>query len=113
MKKLFKSKLSVFLFLLTFLVTQCFFVFNTRTTSSLDNDGNSNSTEDVSVTVLESDSHHTVVKFDINNFSKDLVNINNKSYYNINCEGTSLPLEEGAPELPRICRNIVIPNDAL
>ncbi|WP_346920900.1 C25 family cysteine peptidase [Clostridium sp. UBA7339] len=112
MKKLFKSKLSVFLFLLTFLVTQCFFVFNTRTTSSLDNDGNSNSTEDVSVTVLESDSHHTVVKFDINNFSKDLVNINNKSYYNINCEGTSLPLEEGAPELPRICRNIVIPNDA-
>jgi len=63
----------------------------------------------VNVTVLESDSAHTVIRFDVGRFSLDKVNIDNSKYYKINCKGTTLVEEAGSPELPRICRSITIP----
>lgn len=116
MKKLLKSKLTIFLLALTLLGTQCLIPLNADTAFASKSNSNltadKNTTKDIGVTVLESNSHHTVVKFQINNFSKDLVTINNKNYYNIGCEGTSTLYNEGAPSLPRICKNIAIPNNS-
>ncbi|NMM64813.1 hypothetical protein HBE96_19615 [Clostridium sp. P21] len=116
MKNLLKSKLTTFLFVLALLGTQCFIPLTPSTVFASNSNSNSktvkNNPNDVNVTVLESNSRHTIVKFQINNFSKTLVTIDNKNYYNIKCENTSTLYEEGAPLLPRICRNIVIPNSS-
>lgn len=116
MKNLFKFKLSVFLLSIVLLAGQCFFALDVNATSNSKDDvylTNMNSKlKDIDVTVLESDSQHTVVRFDINHFNKNLVNINNTNYFNIICNGTNLLFNEGAPDLPRISRSIIIPNNA-
>lgn len=115
MKKFSRSKLTVFLIALVFISSQCFFTLMTMAASTSNESTKvvePQKKDDVTVSILESDSHHTVVKFDINNFAKELVNINNKSYYNIICKDTSSRFKQGAPDLPRICRSIIIPNDA-
>lgn len=119
MKKLMKSKLTIFLFVLMFLSVQCSYALNTTADSSIDNIKGDvkkmesvDTSKDVNVTVLESDLNRTIVKFDINNFEKSTVNIDGKDYYNIKCDDTTLVLNEGAPELPQINKNIIIPNGA-
>lgn len=119
MKKLFKSKLTVFLLIMVLISTSIFPTINAmadpgkkinyKETANMDF---RSGFEDISVTVLESDDTHTVVRFDVNNFRLNPVMIDNQEYYSIDCEGTTVLYDEGAPELPRICRSIAIPNDS-
>ena len=111
MKKLLKSKLTVFLMTFFLLGFQCFIPINHSGAASNETAAAKGS-NDISINVLESNSNHTVIKFEINNFSKNPVTINNKAYYNITCDGTGTLYNEGAPMLPRICRNVIIPSDA-
>ncbi len=122
MKKLLSSKLVVFLFMLIFISTQCIFAASIPTDAAVQGSNNSNKgesvkmdsrgSEDVSVTILESNPDRTVIRFDINNFAKESVKIGKDEYYSIVSKGTTLTYEEGSPDLPRICRSITIPNDA-
>ena len=68
--------------------------------------------DDVKVTVLEADNSSTVVRFDIGGFTKIPVRIGTETYYSIDLLGESVSLNEGEPALPRICRSIIIPDDA-
>jgi gingipain R len=68
--------------------------------------------EDVSVTVLESNDTRTVLRFDVGGFSKELVNIGGQAYYAVWCGKDGVLLNAGEPALPRICRSIIIPDDA-
>jgi len=115
MKKVLKSKLVLFMLVVALLGTQCFSVLQPMADS-----GNKENTivetgtsvNDVDVTVLESDSYHTIVKFDVNNFDMNLVNIDNEDYYTISCDGTGIAFDKGMPELPRISRSIAIPSNS-
>ena len=68
--------------------------------------------EEVAVTVLESNDTHTVLRFDIGGFSKEAVDIGGQEYYAIWCGEEGVLLNAGEPALPRICRSIIIPDDA-
>ncbi|MBU8933726.1 MAG: hypothetical protein KOO62_06930, partial [candidate division Zixibacteria bacterium] len=66
----------------------------------------------VNVIVEESSDTRTVVRFEINDFNRDAVLINDDTYYSITCGDESNLMEAGAPALPRLCRSIIIPDDA-
>jgi hypothetical protein len=68
--------------------------------------------EEVAVTVLESNDTHTVLRFDIGGFRREAVDIGGQEYYAIWCGEEGLLLNEGEPELPRVCRSIIIPDNA-
>ncbi|RPH96415.1 hypothetical protein EHM69_01290 [candidate division KSB1 bacterium] len=68
--------------------------------------------QDVSVNVLESSGSRTVVRFDVNAFTRDAVEISGQNYYTVNCGREAHFLNAGEPDLPRICRSIIIPDDA-
>ncbi|MFZ5354086.1 MAG: C25 family cysteine peptidase [Bacillota bacterium] len=122
MKKQMRTKL-IIVFLLMFVFTQYCFVL-----SAMEDDMNphkpdkyvgekavmdiKNKANDVNVTVLESDLNHTVVRFDVNNFSKNSVIIDGKEHYTISCDGTGSHYDRGKPDLPRISRSIIIPGDS-
>ena len=72
----------------------------------------SNSPDDVTVTVLESDIERTVVRCGINAFEKSEVRIDQEPYFTITCGEESNLLIAGEPGLPRVCRSIIIPDDA-
>lgn len=67
---------------------------------------------DIVVTVLESSDTRTVIKFDIGAYDREEINISGDIYYKISCGEEGKILNEGAPELPMICRSIIIPDDA-
>ncbi len=105
----------IFMFVVITISTQWSFVFGQVQTNQKIEVGGlmqvnaDNGLDGVDVTVLESDSMHTVLKFEVGKFTMDKIDIDNLDYNKINCEGTSLDDELGAPELPRICRSITIP----
>ncbi|HEQ99713.1 MAG TPA: hypothetical protein ENO22_10280 [candidate division Zixibacteria bacterium] len=66
----------------------------------------------LNVEVLESNDQRTVVKFDIGSFEQETVNINGESYYQLRLGDESFLLNAAEPELPRVCRSIIIPDDA-
>jgi hypothetical protein len=68
--------------------------------------------ENVSVTVEESNDIRTVIKFEVGTFSQVPVRIDNEQYYLPSISGESILLNKGEPALPRICRSIIIPDDA-
>jgi len=68
--------------------------------------------QDVTVTVLESSATRTVVRFDVNGFERDAVDIGGQSYAVLSCGKEGRLLHAGEPELPRISRSIIIPDDA-
>nr|MBN2276377.1 hypothetical protein [candidate division Zixibacteria bacterium] len=63
-------------------------------------------------TVLESNDSRIVVEFNINAFDKNPVEINGEKYFEISCDRENILLNEGEPALPRLCRSIIIPDDA-
>ncbi|MCK4857925.1 MAG: hypothetical protein KAT58_08160 [candidate division Zixibacteria bacterium] len=67
---------------------------------------------DVEVTVIESDDFHTVVRFEVGVFHQEAVIIQGDTYYEIFCGKEGILLNEGEPALPRLCRSIIIPDDA-
>jgi len=66
----------------------------------------------VNVVVEESNNTRTVVRFEIEDYTTQPIDINGDTYYQINVDGESNLLNKGEPSLPRICRSIIIPNDA-
>jgi len=69
-------------------------------------------TDDLSVTVLEAGDFRTVVRFDVGAFTKEAVEIGGETFYKIDCSKESVLLNKDEPELPHICRSIIIPDDA-
>lgn len=69
-------------------------------------------TQDVSVTVLESSPSRTVVRFDVNAFSREAAAIGGQDYTMVKCGREAVMLNAGQPELPRLSRSIIIPDDA-
>jgi hypothetical protein len=68
--------------------------------------------DDVAVTVLESNDRQTVIRFEVNAFSKTAVKIDGRAFYILSVEGTGKFNIVGDPELPLIQRKIIIPDDA-
>jgi hypothetical protein len=73
---------------------------------------NASSGNEVNVVVEESNDIRTVVRFEISSFDKMPVNINGETYFKITCGNEGIMLNAGEPALPRICRAIIIPDDA-
>jgi len=71
-----------------------------------------NIAEDVRVTVIESNDQKTIVSFEIGAFSKQEVQIDGETYYTIKTGEENVLHNEGEPALPRICRSIIIPDNA-
>lgn len=116
MKSIFKFKTFMFMLVLIIISTQCSFVFGEDQNNFEAAAGDSikvnedKGLDGASATVLESDSDHTVIRFDVGEFAKNAVDIEESEYYKIICSGTSFEEELGLPELPRICRSITIPD---
>jgi len=109
-KRLLKSRTLIFMLVVIIISMQCSFVFGQSQTKGDPMKVNAdNKLNGVNVTVLESDSAHTVIRFNVDKFNLDKVDIDNSKYYKIKCKGTTLAEEAGSPELPRICRSITIP----
>ena len=70
------------------------------------------SSEDVTVTIIESNDQHTVLRFDVAGFSRETVMINGQEYFEIQTGKESVLLNAGEPALPRFCRSIIIPDNA-
>ena len=68
--------------------------------------------KDLNLEVLESNNQQTVVKFELGGFDRQAVNINGEEYFQFRLLKESFLLNEGEPELPRVCRSIIIPDDA-
>jgi hypothetical protein len=68
--------------------------------------------EDVTVTVVESNDLHTVLRIDIGGFEREAVSLNGQEYYAIWCGEEGVLLNAGEPALPHICRSVIIPDDA-
>ncbi len=71
-----------------------------------------NGTENLSITVEQSNDIRTVVNYQIGSFSKESVIINNQEYFLISLDKEGILLNKSEPALPRICRSIIIPDDA-
>ena len=68
--------------------------------------------KDVEVQVLESNNQRTVIKYNLGSFNQEVVKIDGDAYYQLRLGEESFLLNAGEPELPRVCRSIIIPNDA-
>ncbi len=71
----------------------------------------SQESSDVVVTVLESSDTRTVVRFDINAFNQDTVDVEGKPYFRLRLSGESFAHQLGAPELPVIYRSLGLPDN--
>ena len=66
----------------------------------------------VDVRLLESGAERMVVEFTIPGFDATPVTIDGRTYYRIDLPGESNLLEAGWPELPHVCRSLIIPDAA-
>jgi hypothetical protein len=66
----------------------------------------------LSVNVLESDGSRTVLEYRIGGFASDEILINGIPHAVIQLPGEGTLLETGLPQLPRVARSIMIPDDA-
>ncbi len=67
--------------------------------------------ESVDMTLL-SRSDPTIIRFDFDSCARETVMINGREFLSLRLDGESLTFEKGLPELPRVCRSMVIPNGA-
>ena len=67
---------------------------------------------DVTVTVLDSRADRTILRFDINAFNRPVVEIGGQAFVLPSCEREGVLHQAGEPALPRICRSIIIPDNA-
>ncbi len=70
----------------------------------------SNIGEPVAVRVLESSGDRIVLDVEIGGFDADPVAIDGRTYYSISLPGESRLLDVGQPELPHVCRSVIIPD---
>ncbi|MFE3846159.1 C25 family cysteine peptidase [Thermoplasmatota archaeon] len=52
-----------------------------------------------------------IITYENNKINHDIIKINNKDYLKLYCANESHTLEEGYPDLPKICRSIIVDND--
>ncbi|MBC8174861.1 MAG: hypothetical protein H8E82_04310, partial [Candidatus Marinimicrobia bacterium] len=62
--------------------------------------------------VITSNDQQTVIEYNFGRFERFPVDINGKLYYRLYLAGEAVTFEKGAPELPKITRSIIIPDDA-
>ncbi len=67
--------------------------------------------DDISVTVQESNSEKTVIRYEIGSYLQEPVQIDNLEYQVIGLIDEGIIQEKGAPSLPRISRSIIIPDE--
>jgi hypothetical protein len=66
----------------------------------------------VNVELKESDEHVTVIEYKIGDFARDKVRIGNEEYYRVVLGEESNIMIKGMPDLPKICRSLIIPDNA-
>jgi hypothetical protein len=66
----------------------------------------------VDVTVLENAPDRVILQYTFGPYSSDIVSINGTDYTRIRLGHESQIIRAGAPDLPNVCRSIIIPNDA-
>lgn len=66
----------------------------------------------VDVQVEQSSIDRTVLNYQIGAFDAEPVQINGETYYQISADHESQIMKAGAPDLPHVCRAIIIPDDA-
>ncbi len=66
----------------------------------------------VDVGLIESDVDITTISYRIRDFTKEKLQINEEEYYRIVLGNEPNIMEKGMPDLPYICRSIIIPDDA-
>ncbi|HHE38769.1 MAG TPA: hypothetical protein ENL20_09385, partial [Candidatus Cloacimonetes bacterium] len=67
---------------------------------------------DFNVNVISSDNYQTVIEYNFGNFKRFPIMIDGETYYRLSLEKESETYEKGDPELPKITRSIIIPDDA-
>ncbi len=68
--------------------------------------------EGLSVRVVDSDVETTAIEYELGSFSSDPIEIDGETFHLIRLDGEGSILKRGFPELPNVCRSIVIPDDA-
>ncbi|NIN00566.1 MAG: hypothetical protein GTO24_21520, partial [candidate division Zixibacteria bacterium] len=66
----------------------------------------------VDVALIESNENITKIRYQIGEFSSERVQIGGLEYYRIVLVGEPNIMEKGMPDLPYICRSIIIPDNA-
>jgi len=66
----------------------------------------------VNVVLEQSNPEHIVVRFDVGAFDREAVDINGESYNLLKVADEPLWTVEGEPSLPKLCRAVIIPDDA-
>ncbi len=66
--------------------------------------------EDVQVTVIAGSTDETVLRFDVNAFTRDEISIDGRRFAVLHCGNEALSLMAGAPALPHVNRSVVIPD---
>ena len=92
---------------IVFLVVIVLFYFTTLLSEAVKINDN-----EFSIHVLESNNNITRLKYDFGSFEKFPVIIGNKEYFRVNLINESVTFKNGYPELPKITRSIIIPDDA-
>ena len=64
------------------------------------------------VTVLDGTPGNTLIRCELGGFSTEPVDIGGTAYLGLSVDREGVIREVGAPELPRVCRSIIIPDDA-
>ena len=64
------------------------------------------------VNVLSSNNRQTIIEYNFGNFTRNPIKIDDETYYQLNLEKESKTYQKGFPELPKISRSIIIPDDA-
>jgi len=66
----------------------------------------------IDVGLIESNEGIITISYEINEFSIEKVQIDSKEYYRIVLGDEPNIMEKGMPDLPRICRSIIVPDNA-
>ncbi|MHC4826929.1 MAG: C25 family peptidase propeptide domain-containing protein, partial [Planctomycetota bacterium] len=66
----------------------------------------------VAVEVLADNGERTVIRYEIGAFQQQPVAIDGAPYTELVLQGEGVTKDAGAPEVPTVCRSIIIPDDA-
>jgi len=68
--------------------------------------------DEFNVDVISSDDAQTIIEYNFGSFERIPVEINGNAYFRISLDQESKTFDMGNPELPKITRSIIIPDDA-
>lgn len=67
--------------------------------------------EPLSVRVLEASGLRTVLEYEVGGFERKNIEIEGDTYHAVGLTGEPKTFDRGFPELPRVCRSVIIPDD--